>query len=263
MSIAIHVANLSKTFTRADYQVEAIHDLSIDIGVGEFLCIVGPSGCGKTTFLRILAGLETKSSGEVDFCLAPSARPLLSIVFQEQGVFPWMTVLDNVAFGLAVRGVGVAERYQLARYYLDRVGLRSFEKAYPRQLSGGMRQRVNIARAFTNDPEILLMDEPFANLDEQTKLLLQEDLLKIWEESRKTVVYITHSIEEAARLGDRILVMTHRPGKIKTLVQVGISRPRDVFALESSQELARIRGGVWSALKDEVLRARREEERGT
>src|SRR5208283_3455344 len=166
--------------------------------------------------------------------IARDGRPLQSMVFQEQGVFPWMRVLDNAAFGLTVRGVPRAERLALARSYLNKLGIGAFERAYPRQLSGGMRQRVNLARAFANDPAILLMDEPLGSLDEQTKMLVQEDLLRLWEGSRKTVVYITHSLDEAIILGDQVIVMTNRPGKVKTLVDIDLPRPRDVLDMKSN-----------------------------
>ena len=218
--------------------------------------MVGPSGCGKTTLLNILGGLEQPTSGNVMFNFLRADRPAHSIVFQEQGVFPWMTVLENTAFGLRARGVGKEERYATARRVLREVGLADFERAYPRALSGGMRQRVNLARAFANDPQLLLMDEPFGSLDEHTKLILQDTLLQMWERHRKTVLFITHSVEEAIRLADRILVMTARPGRIKADVLVGLPRPRNVFELQTNDEFLRIRTTVWEALKEEVLSLR-------
>ena len=217
------------------------------------MCVVGPSGCGKTTLLNILGELEPKTAGSVRFDFPASERPLLSIVFQEQGVFPWLTVLENAAFGLMARGVSRKERETRAREVLDRVGLSRFLHAYPRELSGGMKQRVNLARAFANDPDLLLMDEPFAAVDEHTKLILQDGLLHMWEGSRKTVVFITHSIEEAIRLADRIVIMSARPGRIKAEIPVDIPRPRNVYELQTSPEFLRVRGLVWEALKEEVL----------
>jgi len=250
----IEVRGLSKTFrTRNRGTLEALHNVDLDVRLGEFVCVVGPSGCGKTTLLNILGELEPKSTGSIRFTFPPSERPLLSIVFQEQGVFPWLTVLDNTAFGLMARGVGRAEREVRARAVLDRVGLARFLHAYPRELSGGMKQRVNLARAFANDPDLLLMDEPFAAVDEHTKLILQDGLLQMWEGSRKTVVFITHSIEEAIRLADRIVVMSARPGRIKTQIPVNIPRPRNVYELQTSPEFLRVRSTVWEALKEEVL----------
>jgi NitT/TauT family transport system ATP-binding protein len=250
----IEIRGLSKTFSgRNGGSLEALHNLDLNVWLGEFVCVVGPSGCGKTTLLNILGDLEPKTAGAVRFGFPPSERPLLSIVFQEQGVFPWLTVLDNAAFGLMARGVRRKEREARAREVLERVGLATFLRAYPRELSGGMKQRVNLARAFANDPDLLLMDEPFAAVDEHTKLILQDGLLHMWEGSRKTVLFITHSIEEAIRLADRIVVMSARPGRIKTEIPVSLARPRNVYELQTSPEFLRIRGLVWEALKEEVL----------
>jgi NitT/TauT family transport system ATP-binding protein len=236
--------------------VEALQRVDLQVAQGEFVCIVGPSGCGKTTLLNIVGRLEQPSSGSVDFLFPPSDRPQLSIVFQEQSVFPWLTVLDNAAFGLMARRVPRPERERRAADVLARMGLTRFLKAYPRELSGGMRQRVNLARAFANDSQLLLMDEPFASLDEQTKLLLQDDLLRVWEGTRQTVVFITHSVDEAIRLADRIVVMTARPGRIKVEIPVTLARPRDVFELQTDPEFLEVRAQVWNAVKEEVLAAR-------
>jgi NitT/TauT family transport system ATP-binding protein len=235
--------------------VQALAGVNLTVRQGEFLCIVGPSGCGKTTLLRILAGLEKPTAGSVEVTIAHDERPLQSMVFQEQGVFPWLSVLDNAAFGLTVRGVSRAERYRIARGFLDKLGIGAFARAWPRQLSGGMRQRVNIARAFANDPAVLLMDEPLASLDEQTKMLVQEDLLHLWEGSAKTVIYITHSLDEAIVLGDRVAVMSHRPGRIKAIHEVGLKRPRNALELRNDAEFIAVRGRIWDALREEVLAA--------
>jgi NitT/TauT family transport system ATP-binding protein len=249
--------------------VDALAGIDLDIRAGEFFCIVGPSGCGKTTLLRILAGLETKTAGDIEVVRdgshrangtshgSATERPLNSMVFQEQSIFPWMSVRDNIAFGLKARGFSKHERYAAADPFIQKVGLRGFEDALPHQLSGGMKQRVSIARAFVNDPEMLLMDEPFAALDEQTKLILQAELLRIWEETRKTVLYVTHSIDEAIVLADRILVMSARPGRIKDIVQVDsvFGRPRHVEEVKSSRQYGEMFGRVWSQLRDEVLNA--------
>jgi NitT/TauT family transport system ATP-binding protein len=178
------------------------------------------------------------------------------MVFQEQGVYPWLTALDNAAFGLTARGVPKAERRERARAMLAKVGLSGFENTYPRQLSGGMRQRVNLARAFTNDPAILLMDEPLGALDEQTKMLVQDDLIKLWEELRKTVIFITHSLDEAVVLGDRVAVMSHRPGRIKGLYDVNLPRPRNALELRNDRDFIEIRRQIWESLREEVLQAR-------
>jgi NitT/TauT family transport system ATP-binding protein len=255
----IRVRGISKIFKSASGDVQALVPIDLTIPQGQFLCIVGPSGCGKTTLLRIIAGLEAPSAGEVEFTSSHAGKPLRSVVFQEQGIFPWMSVLDNTAFGLKVRGVARAEREAEARAYLDMLGLTPFAAAYPRQLSGGMRQRVNIARAFANDPAILLMDEPLASLDEQTKLLVQEDLLRLWDRSRKTVVYITHSLDEAIVLGDRVIVMTNRPGSIKSVVDIELPRPRNVLDMQSNEVFFETRSRIWMALREEVLTLRARE----
>ncbi|MBV9171249.1 MAG: ABC transporter ATP-binding protein [Chloroflexi bacterium] len=257
-SVKIRLRDLRKRFVVRGRPVDALAGINLEIGAGEFFCIVGPSGCGKTTLLRILAGLETESAGSIDVVRDDGAqRPLNSMVFQEQSIFPWMNVRDNIAFGLKAQGVGRSERYRIAEPYIQKVGLGGFEDALPYQLSGGMKQRVSIARAFANDPEILLMDEPFAALDEQTKLILQAELLRVWDETRKTVLYVTHSIDEAIVLADRILVMSARPGRIKDVIDVGsvFGRPRQVEAVKSSAQYGQLFGRVWGQLREEVLSA--------
>jgi NitT/TauT family transport system ATP-binding protein len=221
--------------------------------------IVGPSGCGKTTLLRILAGLENVSSGTIEIETPHSQRPVNSMIFQGDSIFPWMTVWNNAAYGLKMRGAATATIKEVVGHYLERTGLTRFAGYYPHQLSGGMRQRVSIARAFANDPEILLMDEPFSALDAQNKLLLQEELLRIWEEHKKTVVFITHSVDEAVLLGDRIMVMTAQPGKVKALVEVPLPRPRDVMELQKTPAYGELIHRIWSSLRDEVQRARQQE----
>ena len=245
----IRVSRLGKAFSLKGAAMQALEEVSFEVLRSEFFCIVGPSGCGKTTVLRILAGLETKSCGDVRISYESDAKARSAMVFQEQSVFPWMTVEDNIAFGLRSQPMAPAKRRDIVRYYLDRVGLASFADAYPHQLSGGMKQRVSIARAFATDPEVLLMDEPFAALDEQTKLVLQEELLRIWDETRKTVVYITHGIEEAVSMGDRIAVMTARPGRIKTIVPVDFRRPRQLTELRRDPRFGEQVYAVWSLLR--------------
>jgi NitT/TauT family transport system ATP-binding protein len=268
----IRLRGLRKRFMVHGRPVDALAGIDLDIQTGEFFCIVGPSGCGKTTLLRILAGLEERTAGEIDVSRDDSARvdrggrgsatlrPLNSMIFQEQSIFPWMSVRDNVAFGLKARGFSRNERYGVAEPFIHKVGLHGFEDALPYQLSGGMKQRVSIARAFANDPEVLLMDEPFAALDEQTKLILQAELLRIWEESGKTVVYVTHSIDEAIVLADRVMVMSARPGRIKDILDVGsvFGRPRQVETVKSSPEYGEVFGCIWSQLRDEVTAAQAE-----
>jgi len=256
MRPAIRIRDLRKVFG----QLIAIDGVSLDIAPGEFFMIVGPSGCGKTTLLRILAGLESVTSGAIEIEAPSSHRPVNSMIFQGDSIFPWMTVWDNAAYGLKMRRVPSSTVKEVVGHYLARTGLTRFAKYYPHQLSGGMRQRVSIARAFANDPEILLMDEPFSALDAQNKLLLQEELLHIWEEHKKTVVFITHSVDEAVFLGDRIMVMTAQPGKVKTFVPVPLARPRNIMELQKMPQFGELIAHIWSSLREEVHRARQQEE---
>ena len=256
MRPAIRIRDLRKMFG----QLIAVDGVSVDIAHGEFFMIVGPSGCGKTTLLRILAGLESVTSGAIEIATPNSQRPVNSMIFQGDSIFPWMTVWDNAAYGLKMRRAPPATIKDVVGHYLARTGLTRFAKYYPHQLSGGMRQRVSIARAFANDPEILLMDEPFSALDAQNKLLLQEELLHIWEEHKKTVVFITHSVDEAVFLGDRIMVMTAQPGKVKMFVPVPLARPRDIMELQKMPQYGELIAHIWSSLREEVHRARQQEE---
>lgn len=232
--------------------VEALHDINLTVEEGEFLCVIGPSGCGKSTLLRILAGLYRQSGGEVKVNINGAAgRPVNAVVFQEYAIFPWRTVAENVSFGLEMRGVPKEQRQQRTESYLAKVGLTQFAHHYPYQLSGGMKQRVALARAMANDPEILLMDEPFGALDAQTRAVLQQELLRIWDEERKTVVYVTHSIEEAIMLGDRVVLMTARPGRIRAIYQVNLPRPR-TFEIRTTPEYNRLANVLWKELVEEV-----------
>ena len=259
--VKIRLRNLTKSFDTAGGTVTALDNVSLDIPTGCFFMIVGPSGCGKTTLLRILAGLDSPTSGTVEVTAPAADRPGNSMVFQGDSLFPWMTVYENAAYGLTLRNRPKAEIDEVVGHYLNRTGLTKFANAYPHQLSGGMRQRVSIARAFANDPDILLMDEPFSALDEQNKLLLQEELLRIWEETRKTVLFITHSVDEAVTLGDRIMVMTAQPGQAKQIVDVPFARPRDVLELRSRPAYGELVYSIWGQLRDEVQRARSQDER--
>lgn len=252
----ISINNLNKIFHTTTNHITALKDISLSIGEGEFFCIVGPSGCGKTTLLRILAGLETATSGEAIIRSTQSNRPINSMVFQEQSVFPWMTVLDNVGYGLRMRGIPKKTRNTVAEHYINMIGLSNFTHSYPSELSGGMKQRVSVARAFANDPEVLLMDEPFGALDEQNKIILQQELLKIWEGTQKTTVFITHSIDEALCLGDRIMVMTAHPGMIKTIINIDLPRPRDISTIRTSSYYNTLFQSIWAILRDEVLYAK-------
>jgi NitT/TauT family transport system ATP-binding protein len=255
----IAIAGLTKTFATGDGPFTALDNISLDIPRGNFCTIVGPSGCGKTTLLRILAGLETASAGRAVIAADNPAKPTNAMVFQGDSIFPWMTVWGNAAYGLRMRHAPRGQIRDIVGHYLDRTGLRPFADRYPHQLSGGMKQRVSIARAFATDPEVLLMDEPFSALDEQNRTLLQEELLRIWDEDKKTVVFITHSVDEAVTLGDRIVVMTAHPGRIKTIVEVPFPRPREVLALRREPTYGALVFRIWGELRDEVDRARRQE----
>lgn len=252
----VSLRGLSKVFETSKGSFTALDKLTLDIPAGCFFMIVGPSGCGKTTLLRILAGLETYTSGSLQVSKPADDRPDNSMVFQGDSLFPWMTVWDNASYGLTMRNRPVGEIKDIVGHYLSRTGLLRFRDLYPHQLSGGMRQRVSICRAFANDPDILLMDEPFSALDEQNKLLLQEELLRIWEESRKTVLFITHSVDEAVTLGDRIMVMTAHPGRAKAIIDVPFERPRKVLELRATPAYGEFVYNIWGYLREEVERAR-------
>jgi NitT/TauT family transport system ATP-binding protein len=233
-------------------RVTAVRDVSVSVPAGQFCAIVGPSGCGKSTLLRTVADLVAPTIGSISIQRETSDRPLQAMVFQGRSVFPWMTVLDNAAYGLAMQGVSRIEREETAERLLRQVGLGDFLRAYPSQLSEGMRQRVAIVRAFAVDPELLLMDEPFGALDEQTRLLLQDELLRIWESTGKTVIFVTHSIDEAMILADRIIVMSARPGTIKADITVPFARPRSVEAVRSDPAFASLFLDIWSLLRNEA-----------
>lgn len=242
---AIDLRGVWKGFhdARRDQTVIAVEDVSFSVGRGEFVCVLGPSGCGKSTLLRILAGLDRQDLGEV------AVEGHASVVFQEHGVFPWLSVEDNVGYPLKVRGVGRAERRRRVGPLLELTGLTDFRGAYPHQLSGGMRQRTSVARALADDGEILLMDEPFGALDEQTRLVLQQELLRIWQDSGKSVVFITHSVDEALTLADRVLVMSARPGRILADVPVPFGRPRDILELRRDPRYGEITYELWRLLR--------------
>jgi NitT/TauT family transport system ATP-binding protein len=243
--------SITKTYPSRAGGVSALANVSFAVGAEEFLCIVGPSGCGKSTLLKILAGLAEPTSGRLIWGETPAGQPRNALVFQEHGLFPWMTVVDNVAFGLEMQGVSQQTRHARAQDFLGQVGLSAFARNYPHELSVGMRQRVAIARAFLADPQLLLMDEPFSALDAQSKLVLQEELLRIWKDHRKMVVYVTHDIEEAVLLGDRVLVMTGHPGRIQEDIQVPLGRPRNL--LDREQPAVReITWHIWKAIEAEV-----------
>ena len=252
-SSAVVAKDVSKVFFAGSDPVWALEDFSLTLEEGSFTCIVGPSGCGKSTFLRILGGLEQRTIGELE--MTGSSHPVpAAFVFQEHGVFPWMTVRDNVAFGLRMSGVGRREREATAEDWLRRVRLQGFAGAYPHELSGGMRQRVAIARAFATGSPVLLMDEPLGALDAQTRMLMQEELIALWEAERKTVLMVTHDIDEAIILGDRVIVMSGRPGTLREDITVPFERPRS-FDIERSPEFGQLRSNIWQLLRDDVRSA--------
>jgi NitT/TauT family transport system ATP-binding protein len=240
---------VSHTFHNRKGDVRAIDNLTLTARVGEFVCIVGPSGCGKSTLLRIIAELLAPTEGAVIFGgPGEHGRHRSGLVFQDHGVFPWMTVLDNVALGLELQGVGRAERESRARTFIGQAGLEDFELSFPHELSVGMRQRVGVARAFASDVQLLLMDEPFGSLDAQTKRVMIKDLVSLWQEARRTVVYVTHDVEEAIALGDRVIVLSPRPARIVEEFHLVSDRSRDlrVRGHSDTRELA---AHIWNLLE--------------
>ncbi len=256
VQVRMAVAGLTKVYPGPRAPLTALQDVTFAVREGEFCALIGPSGCGKTTLLHILAGLTAPTGGTVTL---PPRRPghlPAAVVFQGTSTFPWFTVLQNVEYGLRLMGVPPRERRERALQHIRQVGLLPFADAFPSQLSEGMRQRVSIARALATDPDVLLMDEPFANLDEQNRLLLQDELLRIWQEQRKTVLFVTHSLDEALRLADRVLVMSASPGHIKAEVAVPFDRPRDYRAIRQDPRYGPLSASLWELLRGEVLRGR-------
>lgn len=249
------VRGVSKRFGSRSGSVQALENINLTVAPNEFVCLVGPSGCGKSTLLRILAGLIQPTSGELLYGGDSGGEaPRNALVFQEHGLYPWLTVLDNVAFGLECRGVRRADRHARAYAILDQMGLGGFAQSYPHELSVGMRQRAAIARAFLLDPQLLLMDEPFSALDAQSKLVLAEELLQIRQAHGKTIVYVTHDIEEAVLLADRILVMSGRPSRIVEEVPIALGRPRDLRD-RTQPQVQEIAWQVWSKIERDVRRS--------
>jgi NitT/TauT family transport system ATP-binding protein len=250
----LETRGLSKTFVKATGgEVEALRDISLQVEEGEFVSIVGASGCGKTTFLRILDGLLDKSSGDIALDGKDVMRPGpdRGFVFQSDSLFPWRTVIDNVIFGLEIQGKPKKESVERAMEYIKLVGLNGFERNFPHELSGGMRQRANLARALTVNPELLLMDEPFAALDAQTREIMQQELLRIWNQDRKTVIFITHQIDEAIYLADRVFVFTVRPGRVKTIIPIPFPRPRHLDIKRTPEFIGYV-DQVWKLIEEEV-----------
>ena len=225
----VRVEGIGKRFEGTNGPVQALEGVTFDVADGEFVCIVGPSGCGKTTLFRIIAGLEPATTGQVvlDGTRVDGPSTDLGLVFQEYHLFPWRTVAGNVGFGLERDGVATTERERRVRELLELVGLDGFADTYPRDLSGGMKQRVALARALAVDPGLLLMDEPFGAVDAQTKKMLQDELLDIWQETGKTILFVTHDVEEAVKLADRVVVMAKEPGRIREVIDVDVERPRE------------------------------------
>lgn len=233
----LHVKNLTKTYyTEEGEKVVALSDINLYVADKEFVCFIGPSGCGKTTLLRITAGLEMPDCGTLTVNNVPikGPGPDRGMVFQEYSLFPWRTVLKNITFSLEMKKIPKSEREKIAREFLELVGLSKFADSYPHELSGGMKQRVAIARALVNDPDVLLMDEPFGAVDAQTRNRLQHELLNIWEKKKKTVLFITHSVDEAVFLADKVVVFTARPGRIKEVFSIDLPRPRERTSFEAN-----------------------------
>lgn len=254
MAPFIQAQNITLCFRPKNREsVTALKDFSLDVGRGEFVSIVGPSGCGKSSFLNILLGLIKPDSGEIQLNNAPITGPgqERAMVFQEFGLLPWRTVTANVELGLELKGIAPALRAERATELIKLVGLKDFARHYPHELSGGMKQRVGLARALATEPEVLLMDEPFAALDAQTRDLMQMELLQIWEHTKKTVLFVTHSIEEAAYLSDRVIVMTARPGRTKDILKIDLPRPRD-YEMRLTPEFNEIKSRIWDVLKEEL-----------
>src|SRR5918993_3584497 len=249
------VENIVKRFETPDGVLVAVDDVSFTVAPGEFLAVIGPSGCGKSTLFNVMGGLIDGYDGRVSVGGETVRGPHASIgmIFQEESTFPWRTVIDNVAFPLEIAGMPKSERYDRARHFVSLVGLDGFERRYPAELSGGMRQRVSMARTLAAEPKIMLMDEPFASLDEQTRLLLGDQVLQIQQELKQTTLIITHNITEAVQLSDRVIIMTYRPGTIKRVVDVDLPRPR-TSEIVSSDAFGHYVAQIWSDLREEASR---------
>jgi NitT/TauT family transport system ATP-binding protein len=255
------VDNIIKRFETPDGVLTAVDDVSLAVSPGEFFGVIGPSGCGKSTLFNIIGGLLDGYDGTVRVAgdTVHGPHPSIGMIFQEESTFPWRSVIDNVAFPLEILGVPKAERYERARHFVSLVGLDGFERRFPAELSGGMRQRVSMARTLAAQPKIMLMDEPFAALDEQTRLLLGDKVLQIQQELKQTTLLITHNITEAVQLSDRILVMTYRPGKVKRIVDIDLPRPR-TSEIVSSEAFGRYVAQIWNDLREEATRGLADDE---
>jgi len=254
-SALLDVRNITKRFATGDGEIVAVDDVSFSVAPGEFVSIIGPSGCGKSTLFNIIGGLTGDYAGSVtvEGATISGTHPAIGMVFQEESTFPWRTVEDNVAFPLEIAGVAKAKRMERAAHFIALVGLQGFERRYPSELSGGMRQRVAIARTLASEPRILLMDEPFAALDEQTRLLLGDKVLQIHHALQQTTLLITHNLTEAVQLSDRVLVMTYRPGRLKRAVAIDLPHPRDSEVV-SSAAFGQFVAEIWQDLREEASR---------
>ena len=243
------ISHVHKTYKTARDEIVALHDVSLTIGAHEFVCIVGPSGCGKTTLLNLVAGFEAPTSGTIDAFgkRVVTPGPDRTMMFQDYALFPWLTVRGNIEYGLRRRGVPGAARAKTVRHYVDLIELGGFEDKFPKQLSGGMRQRVALARALAVDPALLLMDEPFAALDSLTREKMQDELVRVWQSERKAVLFITHNIDEAIKLADRVVVMSPRPGRISDIIELRSPRPRDADSPENVAIVHQVRATLHTA----------------
>jgi NitT/TauT family transport system ATP-binding protein len=250
------IDHISKIYIdRHGERTEALQDIHFAIEENEFVVVVGPSGCGKSTLLNIIAGLLSATSGQVVFeGTRSNSKPHTAVVFQDFALFPWRTVLKNIVYGLEEKGVNKTEQSVMAQKFISMVGLQGFEQKYPHQLSGGMKQRVSIARALVNDPLLLLMDEPFSALDAQTRTLMQYELSRIWEETQKSFLYITHNIQEAVFLGDRVVILSRRPGKVLDIVKIDLPRPRDEHLTIEKKYLEYV-NAIWRYIKEQAREA--------
>jgi NitT/TauT family transport system ATP-binding protein len=255
------VVDVVKRFQTPDGPITAVDHVSFGVAPGEFIAVIGPSGCGKSTLFNMIGGLLDGYDGQVTVAgeRVTGPHPSIGMVFQEESTFPWRTVIENVAFPLEIAGVRKAERFDRAKRFITLVGLAGFEQRYPAELSGGMRQRVAIARTLCSEPKILLMDEPFGSLDEQTRLLLGDKVLQIQQQLKQTTLLITHSITEAVQLADRILVMTYRPGRVKRMVEINLPRPRS-SDIVSSDAFGHYVAEIWSDLREEASRGMQDDE---
>ena len=247
----IVIRNLTKTYSGG--KVVALQNINFEVQPNESLCILGPSGCGKTTLLRIIDCLIARDQGDVliDGVPITQPRPDVAMVFQHFGLFPWKRLEENIAYGLELRGWSRPETLSTIERYIELMSLKGFEKSYPHQLSGGMQQRAGLARALAINPSLLLMDEPFGSLDAQTREMMQEELLRILESEKKTMIFVTHSIDEAILLGDRIVIMSRRPGRIREILPVNISRPRKILSVRSQPVYIELRNSIWEMLKQD------------